>query len=326
MKLYQLKNGYYYIYYNNPVTGKLKRVSTKAKRKDEALLFYRGFKPEEDYDKLTMAALQVDFMSNLKARCTYKTIQTYKITFKKFTNFVGAKTNVYEIGSKTCSKYLEIRAGNSVYAARKDRINLNAMFNYAIVNYHKFPNPVTNAIRFRLPEKMPKFMTKLEVDKLLGACDNDYKDLINFAVNTGLRQAEIISLKISQIDFGNKFVILDNENHITKSKKVRSIPLNDSALASVIYRVPLADGTIFYDSLKPFNDRMMQKKLRIIFDSVGLHKYSFHSLRHTFASWLVQAGVSIFVVKELLGHSDIKTTMIYAKLNQDNLRDSVNRI
>ena len=53
-------------------------------------------------------------------------------------------------------------------------------------------------------------------------------------------------------------------------------------------------------------------------------KYHFHTLRHTFASWLVQAGVSIYEASKLLGHSDIKTTEIYAHLQENNLSDSVN--
>ena len=52
----------------------------------------------------------------------------------------------------------------------------------------------------------------------------------------------------------------------------------------------------------------------------------FHSLRHTFASWLVQEGVSIYAVKELLGHSDVKTTQVYSHLQPGELHSTVNKI
>lgn len=55
-------------------------------------------------------------------------------------------------------------------------------------------------------------------------------------------------------------------------------------------------------------------------------KLHFHSLRHTFASWLVQAGVSIYKVSKLLGHSDVKTTEIYSHLRIEDLRNSVEKL
>ena len=59
-------------------------------------------------------------------------------------------------------------------------------------------------------------------------------------------------------------------------------------------------------------------------ENAGINlKLNFHSLRHTFASWLVQRGVSIYEVSKLLGHSEIKTTQIYAHLRSENLSNAV---
>jgi integrase/recombinase XerD len=69
----------------------------------------------------------------------------------------------------------------------------------------------------------------------------------------------------------------------------------------------------------------MNKQFRKILSKSNLSdKIYFHTLRHSFASQLVQKGVSLYVVKELLGHEDLSTTQIYAHLQQQNLRDAVN--
>ena len=68
-------------------------------------------------------------------------------------------------------------------------------------------------------------------------------------------------------------------------------------------------------------------KQYVVDASIGLpKKLHFHSLRHTFASWLVQDGVSIYAVKELLGHSDVKTTQVYSHLQPEQMHNEVNRI
>lgn len=78
---------------------------------------------------------------------------------------------------------------------------------------------------------------------------------------------------------------------------------------------------------KEMTARQIQTKSRYYILQAGLNKkLNFHSLRHTFASWLVQRGVSIYEVSKLLGHADLKMTQIYAHLKQDNLETAVNKL
>ena len=70
-------------------------------------------------------------------------------------------------------------------------------------------------------------------------------------------------------------------------------------------------------------DRITKTFKKYVIKSKLNPKLKFHSLRHTFASWLVQRGVSIYEVSKLLGHSDIKVTEIYAHLKPENLRNAV---
>jgi len=115
----------------------------------------------------------------------------------------------------------------------------------------------------------------------------------------------------------------DHNTHITKSKKIRTIPLNRTAL-EIIVRRSKSSGIIFTLQGKPIKQDTFVHIFKRFVRAVDINqKLSFHSLRHTFASWLVQRGVSIFQISKLLGHADIKTTEIYAHLRQDDLKKSV---
>jgi integrase/recombinase XerD len=75
------------------------------------------------------------------------------------------------------------------------------------------------------------------------------------------------------------------------------------------------------------NEDYVSKKFKKAVRACKLNdKVHFHTLRHSFASLLVQKGVSLYVVKELLGHEDLATTQIYSHLQEDNLRQAVNLI
>ena len=167
------------------------------------------------------------------------------------------------------------------------------------------------------------------MNKLLNVIANkDLTDLIEFAVNTGLRQMEILTLEWNQIDFSNRILILDNRNHLTKSKKIRTIPLNTKALQIITEREREKTTNLIFTykglSIKQY---FISKSFKTYVKKSNLNpKLNFHSLRHTFASWLVQKGVSIYEVSKLLGHSDIKVTEIYSHLRAEDLRESVNKL
>jgi len=216
---------------------------------------------------------------------------------------------------------------SSIYRARIDRINLGSAFNKAIAEKYLLVNPSDGINRFRIPEKQPLFFTEPDFQILINAIDNrDLRDIIEFALNTGLRQMELLTLEWNQINFRDSLLILDNRNHLTKSKKIRTIPLNIKSLQILTARERSKQSNLIftYDRL-PIKQDFISKKFKKYVIKAGLNKkLNFHSLRHTFASWLVQRGVSIYEVSKLLGHSDIKVTKIYSHLRAEDLRDSVN--
>ncbi|WP_256702688.1 site-specific integrase [Burkholderia ubonensis] len=125
------------------------------------------------------------------------------------------------------------------------------------------------------------------------------------------RKYELLKLEWSRVDFDR--AVLSLEPSDTKNGKRRVVPLNDEAMAAlrdqrewVRVTVPRSPWVFAVAS----GDRMttIQKGFRAVCVRAGIDDFRVHDLRHTFASWLVMAGVSLYVVKDLLGHSSIRVT------------------
>ncbi|MCL5030091.1 MAG: tyrosine-type recombinase/integrase [Bacteroidetes bacterium] len=325
-------NGYYYIYYDD-ANGKRQAISTKSKLKKEALQFLTNFsneikkKSKQLYIPIDFNSFSKAFIKHSESIHTIKTTATF-ITTNKYFNEYCQNMNLMDITEKLIRNYLDYRITNSsIYQARKDLINLSSSFNWAISQKYLLSNPCKDIKRFKMPQKLPTYFTKEEFSLLLNQIQEvDIKDIVEFAVNTGLRQMELISLEWSQVNLRERIIILDNKNHITKSKKIRTIPLNDNSLAVLNKRNETKIGQkVFMLNGKEITPCQLLRRFRYyIIKSELNNKLNFHSLRHTFASWLVQAGVSIYQVSKLLGHSDIKTTEVYSHLRSDDLRASIN--
>jgi integrase len=205
-----------------------------------------------------------------------------------------------EITKADIKNYLDNRISKtSIYAARKDLICLKGSLRIALEENHITTNPTLGIKQFKIPEKQPLYLSKEEYEKLESVItDVNFKDLVKLAVNTGFRAMEILSLKWKQVNFDEKVIVLDNRTHVTKSKRIRTIPMNQHV----------------YDLLIKRNENCNDDNL--IFDYLKHHKQEYIS----------QNDVSIYYVSKLLGHADIKTTEIYAHIKSDNLREAVNNL
>jgi integrase len=335
MFIYKRKTGYYYVYYSDD-KGIRQAITTKTKLKSEAVKFLTNFKDEIKKKKeqkvipINLTEFTEKYLEHSKAIHTIQTRNTFVTTFR-FLNKYLSNALLENIKEKDIKAYIDNRITSaSVYQARKDLINLSSCFNWAISEGYILINPCKNITKVKVPQKLPVFFSKEEFDQLLNAIDNqDMKDLITFAVNTGCRQMELLTAEWNQVDFDRNLLILDNRNHITKSKKIRSVPLNKTAVEVLLRRKinQFVNQKIFIHKGRELIPKRVQNNFRNFIIKSGLNpKLNFHSLRHTFASWLVQKNVSIYQVSILLGHSDIKTTQIYSHLSNNSLEEAVNKI
>lgn len=147
------------------------------------------------------------------------------------------------------------------------------------------------------------FLTPAEVKKLAGFAVGPVKDAILLASLSGLRRGELLALQPE--DRKNGSLVLRD----TKNGRPRIVPL--PAEASRI-QLPIA-----------LSSNALEAGYRDARRRAGMPKVRFHDLRHTYASWLVQSGASLTVVRDLLGHSSLAVTSRYAHLAQEHLREAV---
>lgn len=179
----------------------------------------------------------------------------------------------------------------------------------------------------KLPEfeKKVRFLSVEEITRLLDTATELWKPVIGFALNTGIRRSELQHLPWEAVNIENRSIVVANIGQFTtKSRRVRHIPLNNTALR--IIEGIKRRGNYVFGGDKPFLRGKFNNQFKAIRDAAGLQDVGFHTLRHTFASHLVMAGVPIVTVQSLLGHSNVQTTMIYAHLSKDHRDEAVKKL
>lgn len=335
------RNGIYYIQYIDSC-NRLKRVSTKKKSKSEALKFLTDFK--NNLNKVTIKRvlfledfkqeyLEHNLISNTQSYCK----RSIEPAFKKFIDFSG-NIELLRVDNRLAEKFiLSVFSKHKSGAALYYRV-LKAAFNKAIDWNYTSENPFLKVKLPKRPLSNPVFLTLDDLQRIINHTKNPiYKKIFLFAFFTGMRRNEIINLKWNSIDFNSKIIQIKNtETFTTKSKKERIIPMNKivfdllKELYPQIIDINQSDYVFHkYKGVKLdelYLSKAFKKAVRENnkYEKVKIDKsVHFHSLRHSFASNLVQKGTSLYIIKELLGHEDLKTTQIYSHLQNGNLFDAV---
>lgn len=151
------------------------------------------------------------------------------------------------------------------------------------------------------------------------------KPMVLLSLNTGLRQGELFSLTWGDIELARRMLYVHAA--AAKGGKPRHIPLNDEARQVLeSWKEQSEPGGLVFPSRGGQRFNNTKRAWTAVLREAGIKDFTWHDMRHTFASRLVQAGVDLNVVRELLGHADLKMTLRYSHLAPGNLMDAVTRI
>jgi integrase len=184
----------------------------------------------------------------------------------------------------------------------------------------------------KVPRTLPKSMTDADAIRILAAASDTGKVAIALAYYGGFRANEVRGLRWSDVDFKTGFItvrrgICGGEEAPPKSHAERQVPMAGPLRALLEPRSkkkpsPWAPVAITAFG-KPWGDHGLRQMFERAQKRAGLEGWTFHSLRHGFATTLFRRGAAAPVVQKLLGHADLKTTQIYCDLVAADLKAAV---
>lgn len=188
-------------------------------------------------------------------------------------------------------------------------------------------NPASTLEQPKVPQRLPKVMSLKEIEEILHSDLSPLHGVImELLYSCGLRVSELANLNLHDIDMASKYI-----RCFGKGSKERIVPFGDKAINSIKKYLPTRDLVIKKYNLttKRFlineNGRYVNRQdIYNLIHSRGkiIHKnISPHTLRHSFATHLLENGADLRVVQELLGHSDVSTTQLYTHISKKRLKD-----
>lgn len=274
-----------------------------------------------------------DFLVYLELDLNYSdnTVKTYENSIEKLITFIKnkdlLKLNVNDLEKFLISlNELEASSISNIISAIK------SFYNYYI-KLGKIKNNPTDLIDMpKLSKKLPDYLTIDEVNKLL---DIDIKDafsarnkaILELLYSSGLRISELVNLELKSIDFDDCVIRV-----FGKGSKERIVPMNDYAIDALKEYIETYRSLMIKDEINNYvflNNHGKIMTRQGVFKMIkkeclvkGIRKnISPHTLRHTFATHLLQNGADLRVIQEILGHSDISTTQIYTHVTNEKLKN-----
>ncbi len=276
-----------------------------------------------------------EFQEYLKSRnFSQHTIRAYTIDIKEFYDYINTrygKRKPEEITRRDIRDFIGslLYYGQEPTSAARKLSALKSYFRFLSTKGIIRANPASTIKAPKITRKLPGYISIEEINKLIDNLPQDTplhirnRAIIELLYGTGIRASELVGLDVEDINLQNATIKV-----FGKRKKERIIPLGKKAISALnkylCSREALSpkDNALFVSNR---GTRLTQRALQMIVNKIldqlaQVSKKSPHTLRHTFATHLLQKGADLRAVQELLGHSNIATTQIYTHLTPEDIK------
>lgn len=263
------------------------------------------------------------------------TIESYLFDLKHFSEYLKEhKKELKDVSEETLTTYIAFlyNCGYSPRTIMRHISTLRNFFKFLFEEGELDSNPAEILETPKAFKLLPKYLTNEEVERLLNLPDTSTptgqrdKAMIELLYATGLRVSELLDLKMNNLNLEERFLIT-----FGKGSKERLVPFSKKAYRCLINYINdgrlklLKDKKSYFLFLNTRGNKMTRQGFWKILKGYGRkigieHKLSPHTLRHTFATHLLEHGADLRAVQLMLGHSDISTTQVYTHISNERLK------
>lgn len=240
-----------------------------------------------------------------------RSVKSYLYETENFLNFANSREINKEIFEEYILRKLERKNPSSVAHS----ISIITFFFDKVLNQKIImPRPKRN-------KYIPDILNVNEIKKMIESTNNiKHKLIIKMLYGCGLRVSEIVNLKKQDINFDEGLIKIK----LSKGRKDRFVKIPDSVFDDLKNYCNLINSEVLFESSR--GGKLSTKTIQMIIKNACIKtgikkKISPHSLRHSFATHLLEQGTDLRIIQKLLGHSDIKTTQIYTQISQASIKN-----
>lgn len=257
-------------------------------------------------------------------RYSPNTIHSYLEAIKTFSRFYADKS-IWELGVEEVFQFNnEYILANSFSASYQNQI-ISAINQF----YGRLDDSAMDLTELERPKKarrLPKVIAKADIQLMLAGVPNmKHKMALAWIYGLGLRRSELIKMELRDVDFKRMSVLVRNG----KGQKDRILPMSDKLAAGMNTYIQLfnPEKYLFEGQItgKPYSTTSLEKIFhKYLAKVLKNHNFTLHSLRHSFGTHLLEAGVDLRYIQELMGHKSSKTTELYTWVSMKNLKNIKN--
>ncbi len=302
--------------------GKTRALRTKDEKKAKEV--YRHLEKEwlkgrllqlDEGKRITLAEFTKEYIKS-RSDLDPDTLRMDSLALRNLADVVGKTTAIKAINAKKIDRFKSAcRArGLSPHSINAYLRHIRAAFNQAVE--WEYIKKVPRIKSVKVGKHQPRILTKDEINRILDyARKHEFQmwRMISFALWTGTRREEIIILKWQN-------VTEDSCKIRGKGDKDRTVPLLPGALEAMGESKDI--GPVFWQ----WHKDTVSKKFKKIARMCGIEDIHFHNLRHSAATQMVASGIKLEVIQRILGHSDIRTTQIYAQIYDQVVQDEMKKL